>query len=77
MFIVWELPEIVAAGTVTKEEFCPFAIKANKQATIKIIFVSNFPLIRVHACNQIYGGLTDKKNKCCRTKGLPYFTLFF
>jgi hypothetical protein len=37
----------------------------------------NFPPIRVDACNQIYGGLTDKKNKCCRTKGLPYFTLFY
>ncbi len=37
----------------------------------------NFPPIRFYACNQIYGGLTDKKNKCCRTKGLPYFTLFF
>jgi hypothetical protein len=62
MFKVWLLPEIVAAGMEVNDVTCPFAIKANKQATIKIIFVSNFPLIRVHACTQIYGGLTDKKN---------------
>ena len=64
-------------GTDVKDAICPFATKANKLVTIKIIFVSNFPCIRFDACNQIYGGLTDKKNKCCRTKGLPYFTLFF
>ena len=77
MFNVWLLPEIVAAGMEVKDVTCPFATKANKQATIKPILVSIFPPIRFDACNQIYGGLTDKKNKCCRTKGLPYFTLFF
>ena len=52
------------------------AKKIAKQIKNKM-FLCNLPLIRESACNQIYGGLTDKKNKCCRTKGIPYSTLFY
>ena len=40
-------------GTDVKDAICPFATKANKLATIKTIFVSNFPCIRVSGCTQI------------------------
>ena len=47
----------VATGVWAKK--VSFATKANKLATIKTICVSNFPLMRVGDCTQIYGGPTE------------------